>query len=384
MSCNWQKGWSRRRSKSATNPEGNAGRRRIIRRRHAPIRAISGDDTFSYPYWNWSNDRTIPAAFSRPGSPLANANRYTPPRALNDGEVDYYPDDPMRRALGVASLAADHFQALNPDDIPLSFGGIMRPNAWRQYGRNWLEGAPHPAVHNYVGGTNGHGVPGDMTVLATAGRDPIFFAHHGNLDRLWEIWRQDPRRRATEPVRPEFLHHSFVFRWLDGSPIEVRMGNILNMNTLGYQYDNLKVFRGGAPPLAIAQATAPPRLSPVASGKVGLPVATALAVGGKPRVYLEITGVQTPVRVMTVGVYARSSGAPANATGTQVGNFAAMLSAAGQISWPDDRLLFDITAVAQRYAGQQLVIELIPNRLSPSPGEIYPPLAYDRMQIIRG
>ena len=87
---------------------------------------------------------------------------------------------------------------------------------------------------------------------------------------------------------------------------------------------------------------------------------------------------------MTVGVYARSSGAPANAIGTQVGNFAAMLSAAGQISWPDDRLLFDITGVAQRCAGQQLVIELIPNRLSRSPGETYPPLAYNRMQIIRG
>jgi hypothetical protein len=114
------------------------------------------------------------------------------------------------------------------------------------------------------------------------------------------------------------------------------------------------------------------------------PVATALAVGGKPRVYLEIAGVQAPVRVMTVGVYARSSGAPANAIGTQVGNFAAMLSAAGQISWPDDRLLFDITGVAQRCAGQQLVIELIPNRLSRSPGETYPPLAYNRMQIIRG
>jgi hypothetical protein len=61
-----------------------------------------------------------------------------------------------------------------------------------------------------------------------------------------------------------------------------------------------------------------------------------------------------------------------------------MLSRAGQISWPDNRLLFDITGVAQRYAGQQVVVELIPNRLSPTSGETYPPLAYARMQIVRG
>lgn len=44
------------------------------------IREISGDQTFSYPYWNWSSDRHIPQAFSRTGSSLAQAIRYTPSR----------------------------------------------------------------------------------------------------------------------------------------------------------------------------------------------------------------------------------------------------------------------------------------------------------------
>jgi Common central domain of tyrosinase len=53
---------------------------------------------------------------------------------------------------------------------------------------------------------------GDMTDFETAGRNPIFFAHHGNLDRLWEIWRKNAANKATEPQTDAFLKHSFVFR----------------------------------------------------------------------------------------------------------------------------------------------------------------------------
>jgi Common central domain of tyrosinase len=89
------------------------------------IRAISGDDTFSYPYWYWSSDRTIPPAFAKPGSPLAHAVRYprSQPVGLTDGEVGYIQSDPTLKALGVAALGASSFQAGTPDEIPFSFGG---------------------------------------------------------------------------------------------------------------------------------------------------------------------------------------------------------------------------------------------------------------------
>lgn len=348
------------------------------------IRAISGDDTFCYPYWNWSTDRVMPPAFSRAGSPLARAVRYTFARPLSDLEVDYYPGDPERRALGVTSLEVDHFVASDPADIPHSFGGIVRPNAANHYGRNALEGAPHPAVHNYTGGwtiVNGQKILGDMTDLATAGRDPIFFAHHGNLDRLWEIWRQDPRRKATEPKDDAFLQHKFCFTWLDGTPITVAMADILDTTRLGYVYDHLQVFRLGAAMAREVRGAAAPPLAPVATARVSLPAATP-AIGTKPRLYLEIVGVRPPTQAMTVGVFLKPGGASAGQPGTPVGVFAAM-SAGGRISWPEDRLLFDITEAAGRYGGPEIAVELIPQRLAPSPGEKYPPLSYARMQIVR-
>ena len=40
-----------------------------------------------------------------------------------------------------------------------------------------------------------------MMRLAVAARDPIFFAHHGSLDRLWEVWRtpNDGAHGTSEP-----------------------------------------------------------------------------------------------------------------------------------------------------------------------------------------
>jgi hypothetical protein len=121
------------------------------------IRAISGDDSFSYPYWNWSTDRHIPQAFARAGSSLSNAVRYTPPRGLQDDEVDYNPDDPTLAALGVAALSARRFEATTPGRISRSFGGIVRPNAFGAYGNNRLEGTPHGPIHVYVGGVSDGG-----------------------------------------------------------------------------------------------------------------------------------------------------------------------------------------------------------------------------------
>src|SRR5258708_7250059 len=142
------------------------------------IRALSGDDSFSYPYWNWSSDRTIPAAFDTSGSALANAVRYprTQPIGLTDVEVGYNQNDPTLKAFGVEALSSSFFEAPNFSEIPFSFGGIARPNVQKKYANNALEAVPHGPVHNYSGGSKKVGgklVVGDMTDFATAARDPI-------------------------------------------------------------------------------------------------------------------------------------------------------------------------------------------------------------------
>jgi hypothetical protein len=335
------------------------------------IRQLGGDATFSYPYWNWSSDRHIPQAYAQAGSSLSNAIRNTPGRAVQDGEVDYVPSDPVLKKLGVAALGVTIFEATTSSQINRSFGGIARPNPANSYGNNRLEGTPHGPIHNYVGG--------DMGDFETAGRDPIFFAHHGNLDRLWEIWRQDPIRKKSEPTANAFLNHTFVFTWLDGATMQVSVKDTLDTKKLNYVYDSLEVFRPNAPPVLVAQAAEQP-LPPVATQKLTLPLA-AQAAGETGRKILQITDVQKPDMPMTVGVYLKASSAPADQPGTNVGSFAAV-RAGGVIEWPSQTLSFDITDAATKLAGQELTVQLIPYRIGAQGTENYPPLKYGQMRIV--
>jgi hypothetical protein len=339
------------------------------------IRELSGDAGFTYPYWNWSSDRRIPPAYAKAGSPLAKAIRHarSRPPGLTDGEVGYRQDDPVLKKLGVLALGSKFFEAKTGDDIPFSFGGIARPNPEEAYDNDALESTPHGPVHNYVGGG------GDMSDFETAGRDPIFFAHHGNLDRLWETWRGMPGNKATEPAVDAFQNHSFVFKWLDGAPIEVAMSDILDTTKLGYTYDYLDVFRPNET-LVIAEQGAQDRLPPIASQPLSIPLAAQGADDGS-RKYLEITGVANPETLLTVSVHLKAANAPASDTGVEVGTFAAVKNG-GKVSWPSGRLVFDITDAAKQFGGQETTVLLIPHRIGDNPDQKFAPLKYEKMQII--
>ncbi|KAG9250118.1 uncharacterized protein F5Z01DRAFT_428292 [Emericellopsis atlantica] len=62
--------------------------------------------------------------------------------------------------------------------------GIPGYDAFRQR----LEGYPHGAIHSAIGG--------DM-VPAHSPNDPIFFLHHGQVDRIWTLWQQENPENRT-------------------------------------------------------------------------------------------------------------------------------------------------------------------------------------------
>ena len=58
-----------------------------------------------------------------------------------------------------------------------------------------LEGLPHNNVHNCIGGVGpvDPGPYGNMTNFLSP-VDPIFFLHHSNMDRLWDVWTRKQKR----------------------------------------------------------------------------------------------------------------------------------------------------------------------------------------------
>src|SRR5262249_46540990 len=84
------------------------------------------------------------------------------------------------------------------------FGGVDTGFAHNGKTHGGIESQPHDMVHVFVGGQNPGGL---MSSPDTAGLDPIFWLHHANIDRLWEVWRKNPSSHV-DPVDPDWVKGS--------------------------------------------------------------------------------------------------------------------------------------------------------------------------------
>ncbi len=145
---------------------------------------LVGDMEFRLPYWDWdvASHRKLPPAYATPGdatNPLWNSTRFMD--ANDEVPEEDVGDDVMEAALTAADF---------PD-----FGGTATSGGIP-------EGAPHGSVHVDVGG--------NMGSFANAGKDPIFYAHHSNVDKIWSDWNKASSTHDN-PTAAAFLNLSFTF-----------------------------------------------------------------------------------------------------------------------------------------------------------------------------
>lgn len=76
----------------------------------------------------------------------------------------------------------------------------------------------HDNIHGWVGGT--------MSDLGTAAFDPIFYAHHANIDRIWSIWQA---QHGNSTIPSEWLNIALA-------PFPYTVQEVLNISSLGYDY----------------------------------------------------------------------------------------------------------------------------------------------------
>ncbi len=81
-----------------------------------------------------------------------------------------------------------------------------------------LEGLPHNNIHNFIGGVGGPWDPGPYGNMTNnlSPVDPVFFLHHANMDRLWDVWtRKQMALRLPfgpdEKDRDRFMNDPFRF-----------------------------------------------------------------------------------------------------------------------------------------------------------------------------
>jgi tyrosinase len=232
------------------------------------LRKACDDPDFALPYWDYHDaaQAALPSPF-RPDAldqsvaalarrnPLARATRLD---LVERGAIGL--GDMAKPVAGVLGLdrftAADGFEALQ------SFGGVRAADPLKPQAMGGIEACPTYAVHQTIG------LGGDMGSPATAARDPIFWLHRANIDRLWVKWT-DPARGRIPPVEdPVWMTTRFTFVDEDGQDVSMTGGEVLDTQfQLGYRYDDDPprpqplAFAEPTPlPPAVAEA---PDLSPI-------------------------------------------------------------------------------------------------------------------------
>lgn len=107
-----------------------------------------------------------------------------------------------------------------------------------------LESQPHNLTHNNIGGYQ-HVPNSDVGFMTDnlSPVDPIFFLHHSNMDRLWDVWtrRQQSCNRETLPAGADWTQYSnekFMFyQNSGGTPVTQDLaGSYVSMSQFDYEY----------------------------------------------------------------------------------------------------------------------------------------------------
>jgi len=192
------------------------------------LRAAAGDPTLTLPYWDWTDpaQRQLPLIFREPAdatnslyAPWQNGHR---PEAVDDGTaqladatVDY-----------TTAFAFTNFTA--PAGSGQGFGGQLGAPAQFGTPHGAFESAPHDLVHIALGGL--------MSQPRSAAKDPIFYLHHANIDRLWKRWLDQGGGRY-DPSTTVWLTQPFTFFDENGDAVTMTPAQVLDTRTqLGYGY----------------------------------------------------------------------------------------------------------------------------------------------------
>lgn len=206
------------------------------------IRAVTGDDAFTIPFWDWTQSPAVPdemftgyldpadpvydtwfadaATFRKRVGPQVDAffKSLTPVQAAQLARRGFRsPKDFWKKIEMDGDFAPRSFaRAIARDDRKLDgktarmcseevvMAALSRttPETFASGGGTLsiLEGLCHNAIHAAVGGC-GTGHRGFMAG-GLAPLDPLFFLHHANIDRLWDVWI---RKQQASGLAPTYL-----------------------------------------------------------------------------------------------------------------------------------------------------------------------------------
>jgi len=170
------------------------------------------------PWWDWSSDLShqigLPTAYQGAGP------------ALESGPVPAINGEGERRTVRNVS---------NPSGLPTreDVDFLLRLTDFRDFSDQLQD--VHDGIHGWVGG--------DMGSIGTSAFDPIFWAHHAMIDRIWYLWQL---RHGVNNIPAQYLDKALF----PGLTVQ----QVLDVNALGYDYATAAVAVGTDVPAGVAGA----------------------------------------------------------------------------------------------------------------------------------
>jgi tyrosinase len=164
-------------------------------------------DGTALPWWDWTTQRGVPPAYA---GPKVGSNR----NSLYNSRIN----------LPEVKPPVNRFTTRDPGrpsglPTPRNVETLLDESDWGTFS-DGMESI-HDDVHGWVGGRTG-----DMGQLDFAAYDPIFFAHHCMIDRLWYLWQT---RHGKTRITPGLLDMELI-------PFGKRVSDVIDVEPLGYEY----------------------------------------------------------------------------------------------------------------------------------------------------
>ncbi len=215
------------------------------------LRKLAQDDDLRLVYWSWEDpaaeNRILPTIYAPPGQSLywKNRNLSGPSWPLTNDKVNIQP------LLAIPNFSTFGGTAVQRTPTPAAYSG------------------PHANVHNAFS-------PGDMGNLQYSPRDPVFYAHHGNIDRLWTSWVAAGHSNPDfGDLKVYFYDENRVWRY-------VLVNDLRDEARLGYQYSSL--MRPTVAPASLRAASVPKTANRLT---LGAPLLTRMKAAGPEFLIIE-------------------------------------------------------------------------------------------------
>ncbi|MET1110630.1 MAG: tyrosinase family protein [Allosphingosinicella sp.] len=166
------------------------------------VRKYARQHDWAIPYWDWTNpaERAMPAPFRDSASLLYEASRNA---GVNAG-------NPLSANLGVS--VANAMTLLDYFSTQSSING------------------PHGSVHGAVGGKMGS--------VSSAAQDPIFWAHHAQVDRIWNLWLAQGGGRSSPVGDATWRNKTYTFFDECCQPVQMKGCDVVRAALqLSYSYE---------------------------------------------------------------------------------------------------------------------------------------------------